>query len=120
MRTWKLVDESEIGLDVEKVIAILPGVGTRRDDILDVLEQSGFARQILLGRSRRDIVCVLQFCREDKEDAFGLLESLDVPFSWDEVIAEDRAIEAENWISIAQSFSGREHLHIDAIRRIGR
>lgn len=107
---WVLIDESALDLDLDKAFVLFPGKGRRRPALIGALRQLGAARQIVVTRSRRDIVCVLLFRRDRRDAVFAALEALDDPFAWDDVIDEDRAIERETWYELSRQFARDEGL----------
>jgi hypothetical protein len=105
-----LVDEPRLPLDLEKAYVHFPGAGQRRPDLIRALRNLGVVRQLLVTRSRRDVVCVLVFRRLERDQVFESLEKVEEPFLWDEVLDEDRAIERQTWLALCRRFAAAENL----------
>jgi hypothetical protein len=61
-------------------------------------------------RSRRDVICVLVFERTDKDALFATIETMGEAFAWEELIEDDRTVEAEMWVGLMQRAARREEL----------
>jgi hypothetical protein len=71
-------------------------------------------RQLLVTRSRRDVICILTYWRTERDGLFSKLEALNEPFGWDDVIEEDRTVEARTWAVLAQNAAAREGLTLSS------
>ena len=105
-----LVDESRLGMSLDKAYVHFPGVGRRRPVLTRELTNLGCVRQLLVTRSRRDVICVLVYQRSERDEIFAALESLGEPFAWDEILEEDRAIEQSTWVALAGRIAVSEDL----------
>jgi hypothetical protein len=110
VRDWVLVDESHLPVPVEKAIVVFPGRGGRRPRLLKKLRELGCVRQLVLTRSRRDLIAVLLYLPDERDQIFGDLERLGQPFFWDDVLEEDRRVEAQAWEAIARRAAPKERL----------
>jgi hypothetical protein len=93
-----------------KVYVHFPGSGRRRPALVEALRGLGVVRQVLVTRSRRDVVCILLCRAEDRDALFDAVEHLGEPFVWDDVLDEDRSIERETWIALSRRFAAAEDL----------
>jgi hypothetical protein len=107
---WTLIDESTLPLTLEKAMVIFPGDGRRRPVLAEALASVGAVRQLVETRSRRDIICVLLYLPNDRDEFFGVLEALGERFLWEEIIEEDRALEADAWLDLARRLARAELL----------
>jgi hypothetical protein len=89
-------------------MVIFPGEGRRRLALTQTLAELGPVRQLWETRSRRDIICVLLYRRADRDEFFAAVERLGERFLWEEVIDEDRALEAEAWLELARRLARAE------------
>ena len=105
-----LIDEAKLPLDLAKVYVHFPGTGQRRPALVEALRGLGVVRQVLVTRSRRDVVCILICRAEDRHALFDAVEHLGEPFVWDDVLDEDRSIERETWIALSRRFAAAEDL----------
>jgi hypothetical protein len=110
---WLLVDEPMLSLDLERALVVFPGSGSRRPKLIARLEGLGTARQILVTRSRRDVLCILVYRTFEREGLFAAAETLGEAFLWDEVLEEDRRLEGSMWTALAQRAAGEESLLSD-------
>lgn len=113
IRPWLLVDEASADLVLEKAVVVFPGSGRRRPTLLDQLRRSGAIRQIIVTRSRRDIVCVAVFRAGGRDEVFEAIEALGEAFIWDDVLDEDREIESRLWTDLARRLAAQESLLLD-------
>jgi hypothetical protein len=105
-----LVDETSLPLALEKAYVNFPGRGQRRSELITALEHLGVVRQLLVTRSRRDVVCVLVYRREERDHVFSAFEQLGEPFLWDEILEENRVIERSTWVALSRRFAASEDL----------
>ena len=109
-----LVDEARLPLALEKAYVHFPGTGRRRPRLAAALGGLGVVRQLLVTRSRRDIVCVLIYLRHERDTVFAWLEGLGEPFVWDDILEEAREIERETWVTLLQRLAAAEGLLYDS------
>jgi hypothetical protein len=109
-RPWLIVDEPALNLGLEKAVVVFPGSGRARPDLLETLRGTGAVRQFLVMRSRRDVIAVLVFPRVDKDALFTTIESTDEPFVWEELLEDDRVVEADMWRALMHKAARREAL----------
>jgi hypothetical protein len=105
-----LVDEARLPLPLEKTYAHFPGGGQRRPRLVAALARLGIVRQLMVTRSRRDIICVLVYLREERDAVFASLERLGEPFLWDEILQEERELERDAWVALSQRLAATEGL----------
>lgn len=110
VRPWLLVDEQLLNLELEKALVLFPGPGRARPALLRSLRATGAVRQLFVMRSRRDVICVLVFEKVDKDDLFAAIESIGESFAWEELIEDDRTVEAEMWAVLMSRAAQREDL----------
>lgn len=106
---WLLVDEPSLDMDLERALVVFPGEGRRRPDLIAWLRALGAARQILVTRSRRDVLCILVYRAFERERLFAAVEALEESFLWDDILEEDRRLERHMWTALAQR-AAREEL----------
>jgi hypothetical protein len=112
-KSWILVDEARLALDVVKRLVIFPGAGRRRPHLEAGLRRLGVVRQLLLTRSRRDLISVLVYDAPRGEEIFHSVERLGEPFLWEEILEEDRSIEATLWVELAKQFAADDGLLLE-------
>lgn len=108
LRPWLIVEERQ--LDLEKALVVFPGAGRARPELTRFLRDTGAVRQLFVMRSRRDVICVLVFERADKDALFATIETTGEAFAWEELIEDDRTVEAEMWMALMQRAAMREEL----------
>ncbi len=109
-RPWLIVDELALNLGLEKAVVVFPGSGRARPNLLEALRQTRAVRQILVMRSRRDVIAVLVFPSVDKETLFMKIELAGEPFVWEELLEDDRIVEAEMWFALMRRAAEQEAL----------
>jgi hypothetical protein len=109
-RAWVLVDEKALPLRLEKAFVVFPGDGRRRPRLMRGVGRLGAVRQIMVTRSRRDVICVLLYAEPEREAFFAAVELLGERFLWDDVIDEDRGVEADAWVDLVRRFARQELL----------
>lgn len=102
LHPWLLADALSAKLGLEVSLVLFPGQGRPRPKLLRTLRETGVARQLLVTRSRRDVLCVLLHLPVDKNRLFEELDRLGEPMVWEEVLEEDRQIESIAWRGLAQ------------------
>ena len=107
---WLLVDERDISEDVDKALVVFPGSGRARPELIDALYATQALRQVIVSRSRRDVICMLLFARHERDELFATLEGLGEAFVWEEVLDEDRRTEVDAWMGLARRMAAREGL----------
>jgi len=110
IRSWLLVDEPRLAIDLEKAVLIFPGSGARRPTLENFLRTSGVARQLVITRSRRDVICIVVYAVGERDQIFHEIEELDEPFTWDDILNEDRGLERRLWIELARRLARQERL----------
>lgn len=110
LRPWLIVDEPALGLGLEKAVVVFPGSGRARPALLDALRRTGAVRQLLVMRSRRDVIAVLVFASTEKQALFAEVESASEPFVWEDLFEEDREIEADMWLALTHRAAKQESL----------
>jgi hypothetical protein len=110
VKPWLLVEESQLGLELEKALVLFPGHARARPELTRFLRQTGALRQLLVMRSRRDVLCVLVFHRDDRDALFESIESTGESFIWEELIEDDRTVESAMWRALMQRAAVREAL----------
>jgi len=105
-----LVDEPRLPLPLEKAYVHFPGAGERRPALIATLRALGVVRQLLVTRSRRDVVCILVYAKPERDAIFAALEAVNQPFIWDEILEEDRELERDAWVALSQRFAALENL----------
>ncbi len=109
-RKWVLVDESTLPIDVQAALVAFPGEGARRPGLLNRLRRLGVVRQLMVTRSKRDVLGVLLFRVADRDALFAELEAWGERFYWDDLVEEDRRLEAGAWQELARRFAANEDL----------
>lgn len=109
-RPWLLVDEPALGIGLEKALVTFPGAGRRRPRLVEALARWGVARQIVVTRSRRDVVCVLLYREKEHDALFSAIEGLGEAFISEELLEEDRGLEASTWAALARRCAADELL----------
>ena len=106
-RPWLLINEGALPLPMrlDRVLVMFPGRGARRPTLIRRLRQLGTVRQLTTTRSRRDIFCVLVYRADHRDRVFRSVEDLGEPFIWDEILDEDRTVEAELWATLTREFA---------------
>ena len=104
-RPWLLINEGALPMKLDRVLVIFPGKGARRPTLIRRLRQLGTVRQLTTTRSRRDIFCVVVYRADHKDRVFRSIEELSEPFIWDEILDEDRAVEADLWATLTREFA---------------
>lgn len=107
---WLLVDEFKLPLYLDKALVVFPGGGRDRRSLIEALRSTGMVRQIMVGRSRRDVFAVFVFERVARDALFRELDSLGEPFLWDELLEEDRRVELAAWIHLTKRLARDEGL----------
>jgi hypothetical protein len=108
LRPWLIVEERQLGL--EKALVVFPGAGRARPELTKSLRETGAVRQLFVMRSRRDVISVLVFEPADKDALFATIEAMGEAFAWEELIEDDRTVEAEMWMALMQQAARREEL----------
>lgn len=107
---WLLVDERGVSDELEKALVVFPGAGRARPELIADLRSTQALRQLIVTRSRRDIICVLLFERRERNGLFSTLEGVGEAFVWEDVLAEDRRTEANAWAGLTRRMAAREGL----------
>jgi hypothetical protein len=110
LRHWLIVDEPALGLGLEKAAIVFPGSGRARPELIEALRRTKAVRQLLVMRSRRDVIAILVFPGTDKEALFAEIESAGEPFVWEELLEDDRLVEAEMWLALMHRAAEQESL----------
>lgn len=108
LRPWLLVAKEATGTSVETTLVVFPGQGQGRPGLLAKLYGTGAVRQLLVTRSRRDVLCVLLHPAADRQRLFEQLDSLGEPMAWEEILEEDREIESIAWQTLAKQLGVAE------------
>jgi hypothetical protein len=117
LRPWLVVDEAQLDLGLEKALVVFPGLGRTRPELVSSVRRTGAVRQLFVMRSRRDVICVLVFQRIDKDDLFTAIEATGEAFAWEELIEDDRMVEAEMWTALMRRAAEREGLAQRSLER---
>lgn len=107
---WLLVDEPAVSEELEKALVVFPGAGLARPELLAALRSTEVLRQLIVTRSRRDVICVLLFERVDRDGLFAMLDGFGEAFVWEEILDEDRRPEADVWVGLTRRIAAREGL----------
>jgi hypothetical protein len=107
---WLLVDERGVSEELDTALVVFPGSGRVRPGLIAGLRSTKALRQLIVTRSRRDVICVLLFERRERDGLFATVEGLGEAFVWEEVLDEDRRVEAEVWAGITRRMAAREGL----------
>lgn len=110
IREWVLVDEAALPIETARVVVVFPGTGRRRPRLLHALRTAGFVRQLIVTRSRRDVIAVLLFLSAERDAVFQAIEKLEQPFLWEDVLEEDREVEADAWRGLVRRAAPLERL----------
>lgn len=107
---WLLVEVSELDLDLQTALLVFPGRGRRRPRLLNALKATGSVRQLMVLDGRRDVICVLLFRRTERIRLRVAVQAIGEEFRWQDVLDEDRRIEANTWIEITIAMARDEAL----------
>jgi hypothetical protein len=107
---WLLVDEAKLDLGLQTAFLFFPGSGRPRPRLIAQLKATGSVRQLMVLRSRRDVVCVLLFRQGEYERLFAAVETIGEDFVWEDILHEDRRIEADTWIGLTTQIARDESL----------
>jgi hypothetical protein len=110
IRPWLLVDEPRLDIDLEKAMLIFPGSGVRRPTLVGQLRASGVIRQLLITRSRRDVICIAVYRSGERDQVFQAIEAFGESFIWEDVLDEDRGLERRMWAELARRLARDERL----------
>jgi hypothetical protein len=110
LTAWVLVDERRVPLDVSTALVVFPGRGRVRPRLIAGLRSTGSVRQLIVTRSRRDVICVLLHRHGERDHLFDAVDALGEAFVWEDVVEEDRAVEADAWTALTIRFAEEEAL----------
>jgi hypothetical protein len=98
-------------LDVELAVALVPGTGASRRELVEALEHVPGVRQVIETAHRRDIHLVLMFeGPRHRKDLRARLNELVPELIWDDVLYESRAGESAAWEELARRTAIDERL----------
>lgn len=107
---WLLVAESKLDLDLQTALLVFPGKGRRRPRLLNALKGTGAVRQLMVLDGRRDVICVLLFRRTERIRLRAAVQAIGEDFRWQDVLDEDRQIEASTWMAMTVQMARDEAL----------
>jgi hypothetical protein len=107
---WLLVVERGVLEALDTAFVVFPGAGRARPGLIAALRSTQALRQLLVTRSRRDVICVLLFERQERDELFATIEELGESFVWDEILDEDRRVEVDVWVALTRRMAAREGL----------
>jgi hypothetical protein len=108
LRPWLLADVEAGELGAECSLVVFPGSGRARPLLLRGLRRTGAVRQLMVTRSRRDVICVLLHPVTERARLFEEIDRLGEPMVWEEVLEEDRQIEESAWRTLARQLGTAE------------
>ena len=110
MKPWVLVDENTIPITLHRVLVVFPGRGRARPRLVAGLRATQALRQLIVTRSRRDVICVLLHRPSERDELFAAVDALAEPFVWEDVLHEDRTPEADAWVALTVRLANEESL----------
>lgn len=108
LQPWLLAEVAAAELEAECSLVIFPGNGRARPKLLRGLRKTGAVRQLIVTRSRRDVVCVLLYALSERQRVFEEIDRLGEPMVWEEILEEDRQVEAIAWQTLAKRLGAAE------------